>query len=98
MASAIVIEEYEPIETQPTTSDGENVNVALIKGYIDEKTDNLANIIEFLVNEKVKSINDQIDSTMQIVFYKIGVGVVTICLFLFQLLLGYYLFIAGRVE
>ena len=95
MASAIVIEEYDPdIDTPPIGSDaqGENINTAIIKDYMDQKIDQLSKDAEQKVDQKITEFNAGLVALMERAYSKIGVGVVTLCLFLLQMFLGYKMF------
>lgn len=95
MASAIVIEEYDPdIDAPPIGSDaqGENINTAIIKDYMDQKIEQLSKDAEQKVDEKITEFNSGLITLMERAYSKIGVGVITLCLWLLQMFLGYKMF------
>ena len=93
--SGIEIIEYDTLEDVVITSEGENIGVALIKAYIDEKVDSVAQDIDVIVEQQVNDFNEKIDEELRKIHLKIGIGIVTICLFIFNILLASKLLIEG---
>ncbi len=93
--SAIVITEVDnDSETTPTSiNTGENISVSIIREELNKIKDNLLNEIELSVSDKLSGTEKKIDDYFSIIISKIGLGFLSIALFIFNLKLGEKLFL-----
>ncbi len=93
--SAIVITEVDnDSETIPLPiNPGENISVSIIREELNIIKDNLLTEIETSVSEKLDVTEKKIDSYFSTIISKIGLGFLSIALFIFNLKLGEKLFL-----
>ena len=92
--SAIEITEFETINTTPTTTiqaTGTNIEVAILKDFIDTEIEMLKQ--EFMAGLELEKeeLNQRLEKAINYIALKLGLGIVAICLFIFNLSLSYKL-------
>ncbi len=93
--SAIVITEIDndPKTTPLSINTGENISVSIIRDELNIIKDNLLNEIELSVSDKLSGTEKKIDEYFSTIISKIGLGFLSIALFIFNLKLGEKLFL-----
>ena len=91
--SAIVIEEIDSGETTTITATGTNIDVAQIEAHIDQRTAEIAESIQQNMNAKLSEYEAKADQLLEKFFVKMGLGITTICLFIFNFSIATKIFI-----
>jgi len=93
--SALIIEEIDSGKTTTITATGTNIDVATINDHIDQRTQEILNSIELSIDEKLAVYEAKLDSIVQKLFLKIGLGIISICLFIFNFSIASKIIIEG---
>ena len=87
--SAIVITEIDDETTNPITiNTGENISIALIREELKEIKAQLVSEIEVTVLERIESFEQRADNYFSTIISKIGLGFLSLALFIFNLALA----------